>query len=91
MYAGLTLNRVGDSFPDLYIVLKSNEDLLGNWIEIIFNTNWHPDPEKGFMKIWIDGKLKVDINETAHFKKRWEIKFKVWFIFFIYILLYEDF
>ena len=69
MHAGLTFNRNGDTFPDSYIVLKSNEDLLGNWTEIIFNTNWHPDPEKGFMKVWIDGKLKVDINATAHFKK----------------------
>jgi len=46
MHAGLTFNRGGDTFPDSYIVLKSNEDLLGNWTEIIFNTNWHPDPEK---------------------------------------------
>ena len=69
MHAGLTFNRNGDTFPDSYIVLKSNEDLLGNWTEIIFNTNWHPDPEKGFMKVWIDGKLKVDINATAHYKK----------------------
>ncbi|MBT4645247.1 MAG: hypothetical protein HOC10_01980, partial [Pelagibacteraceae bacterium] len=59
---GLTFNRNGDTFPDSYIVLKSNEDLLGNWTEIIFNTNWHPDPEKGFMKVWIDGKLKIDFK-----------------------------
>ena len=47
MHAGLTFNRNGDTFPDSYIVLKSNEELLGNWTEIIFNTNWHPDPKKG--------------------------------------------
>ena len=62
MHAGLTFNRNGDTFPDSYIVLKSNEELLGNWTEIIFNTNWHPDPEKGFMKVWIDGKLKIDFK-----------------------------
>ena len=66
MHAGLTFNRNGDTFPDSYIVLKSNEDLLGNWTEIIFNTNWHPDPEKGFMKVWIDGKLKVDVKGRAN-------------------------
>ena len=68
MHAGLTFNRSGDTFPDSYIVLKSNEDLLGNWTEIIFNTNWHPDPKKGFMKVWIDGKLKVDFKGRANSK-----------------------
>ena len=66
MHAGLTFNRNGDSFKDSYVVLKSNEELLGNWTEIIFNTNWHPDPEKGFMKVWIDGKLKVDFKGQAN-------------------------
>ena len=69
MHAGLTFNRNGDTFPDSYIVLKSNEDLLGNWTEIIFNTNWHPDPKKGFMKVWIDGKLKVDFKGRSNNKK----------------------
>ena len=68
MHAGLTFNRNGDTFPDSYIVLKSNEDLLGNWTEIVFNTNWHPDPEKGFMKVWIDGKLKIDFKGRANSK-----------------------
>ena len=48
MHAGLTFNRNGDTFPDSYIVLKSNEKLLGNWTEIIFNTNWHPGSKKRF-------------------------------------------
>ena len=68
MHAGLTFNRNGDTFPDSYIVLKSNEELLGNWTEIIFNTNWHPDPKKGFMKVWIDRKLKVDFKGQANSK-----------------------
>jgi len=68
MHAGLTFNRNGSTFPDSYIVLKPNEDLLGNWTEIIFNTNWHPDPEKGFMKVWIDGKLKIDFKGRANSK-----------------------
>ncbi|MBT4645025.1 MAG: hypothetical protein HOC10_00860, partial [Pelagibacteraceae bacterium] len=74
MHAGLTFNRNGDTFPDSYIVLKSNEDLLGNWTEIIFNTNWHPDPKKGFMKVWIDGKLKVDFKGRANAKKGGKLK-----------------
>ncbi|MGY8982682.1 MAG: heparin lyase I family protein, partial [Cytophagales bacterium] len=48
--------------------------LLGNWTEIIFNTNWHPDPEKGFMKVWIDGKLKVDFKGRANSKKGGKLK-----------------
>ena len=69
MYAGLTFNRNGDSFKDSYVILKSNEELLGNWTEIIFSTNWHPDPKKGFMKVWIDGKLKVDFKGISNIKK----------------------
>ena len=68
MHAGLTFNRNGETFPDSYIVLKSNEELLGNWTEIIFNTNWHPDPKKGFMKVWIDRKLKVEFKGQANSK-----------------------
>jgi hypothetical protein len=74
MHAGLTFNRNSSTFPDSYIVLKSNEDLLGNWTEIIFNTNWHPDPKKGFMKVWIDGKLKIDFKGRANAKKGGKFK-----------------
>ena len=70
MHAGLTFNRNGDSFKDSYVVLKSNEDLLGNWTEIIFSTNWHPDPEKGFMKVWIDGKLAYDYEGPTNWGKK---------------------
>ena len=70
MHAGLTFNRNGDSFKDSHVVLKRNEELLGNWTEIIFSTNWHPDPEKGFMKVWIDGKLKVDFKGRSNNKKK---------------------
>ena len=76
MHAGLTFNRNGDSFKDSYVVLKRNEELLGNWTEIIFNTNWHPDPEKGFMKVWIDGKLKVDFKGISNTKKGKELSLR---------------
>ncbi len=69
-HAGLTFNRHfalhGDSNENTYIVLKPNEELFGSWTEIIFNSNWHPDPIKGFMKVWIDGKLKVDFNGRSY-------------------------
>ena len=50
----------------LNVLLKKNEELLGNWTQIIFSTNWHPDPKKGFMKVWIDGKLKVDFKGKSN-------------------------
>jgi len=76
MHAGLTFNRNGDSFKDSYVVLKSNKDLLGSWTEIIFSTNWHPDPEKGFMKVWIDEKLKVDFKGRSNSKKGKELSLR---------------
>ena len=75
-HAGLTFNRNGDSFVDSYLVMKSNEKLLGNWTEIIFSTNWHPDPKKGFMKVWIDKKLKVDFKGVSNTKKGNELSLR---------------
>ena len=68
-HAGLTFNRNKDSFEDSHIILKSNDVLLGQWTEIIFNTNWHPDEDKGFMKVWIDGILKIDFKGTSNTSK----------------------
>ena len=76
MHAGLTFNRNGDSFKDSYIVLKRNEELIGNWTEIIFNTNWHPKSEKGFMKVWIDGKLKIDFKGISNTKRGTELSLR---------------
>ena len=65
-HAGLTFNRNGDTFENSQVMLKSNEDLFGNWTQIIFNTNWHPDPKQGFMRVWIDGELKVDFKGVSN-------------------------
>lgn len=75
-HAGLTFNRNGDSFKDSHIVLKRNKELLGNWTEIIFSTNWHPDPKKGFMKVWIDRKLKVNFKGVSNTKKGKELSLR---------------
>jgi len=79
-HAGLTFNRHfalhGDSNENTYIVLKPNEELFGSWTEIIFNSNWHPDPAKGFMKVWIDGKLKVDFKGRSYGKgKKFSLRY----------------
>ena len=75
-HSGLTFNRNGDTFKDTYIVLKPNKDLLGSWTEIIFSSNWHLDPEKGFMKVWIDGKLKVDFKGRSNSIKGKELSLR---------------
>ena len=64
--AGLVFNRNGDTFRDSYIVLVSEEDLYERWIEIVFNTNWHPNKDKGYMKVWVDGELKIDFAGVSH-------------------------
>ena len=69
-HAGLVFNRNADTFPDSNIILKPNKKLLGNWTEIIFNTNWHPDPKKGFAKVWVDGELKVDFKGRMNDDKK---------------------
>ena len=89
MHAGLTFNRNADTFPNSQIILKSNEDLLGNWTEIIFNTNWHPDPKKGFMKVWIDGKLKVDFKGRANSKKGKKLNLR-YGLYSSYMSYYKD-
>ncbi len=56
---GLLFNMNAESFAgDGWYLMKSDEELRGQWTEILFNTNWHPDWDKGYMKVWIDGKLK---------------------------------
>lgn len=66
-HGGLYFNINGDTFkPDIFYHLKYFKDLREQWTEILFNTNWHPDADKGFMKVWIDGKMKIDYKGTAN-------------------------
>ena len=71
-HAGLTFNRNGDTFRDSSVTLKSNKKLLGSWTEIIFNTNWHPDPEKGFARVWVDKELKLDFKGRMNHQTKGE-------------------
>lgn len=64
--AGLILNRNGQTYRNANIVLVEEKNLYNRWIEIVFNTNWHPDKEKGIMKVWIDGELKFDHKGASH-------------------------
>ena len=66
-HGGLYFNMNGDTFgPDALYHLKYEKDMIGKWTEILFNTNWHPDKNKGFMKVWIDRKMKIDYTGVAN-------------------------
>ena len=68
-HGGLYFDMNGDTFaPGVYYHLKYDKDMREKWTEILFNTNWHPDKNKGFMKVWIDGKMKVDYKGVANAK-----------------------
>ena len=73
---GLIFERHSQTFEFEAFNLKKNEELYGNWTEIIFATNWHPDPQKGFMKVWIDGKLKIDFKGASNTKKGKELSLR---------------
>ena len=64
--SGLVFNRNGDTFLDSNIALVKEEELYDRWIEIVFNTNWHPDSKKGFMRVWVDGQQKVNVMSASH-------------------------
>ena len=49
--------------PDNRIVhLIDSEDLFGKWQDFIINANWSSNKEKGYFKLWVNGKL------AYHFK-----------------------
>ena len=76
-HGGLYFDMNGDTFvPDAFYHLKYDKDMREQWTEILFNTNWHPDKDKGFMKVWIDGELKIDYKGVANYKKGKELHLK---------------
>ena len=64
--SGLVFNRNGGTFKHSNIVLVTEEELYNRWIEIVFNTNWHPDNKKGFMRVWVNGQQKVNAMGASH-------------------------
>lgn len=64
--AGLVLNRNGQTYKDSNIVLVKENELYNRWIELVFSTNWHPEKDKGFMKLWVDGEMKFDHQGPSH-------------------------
>jgi hypothetical protein len=76
-HGGLYFDMNGDTFvPDAFYHLKYDKNMREQWTEILFNTNWHPDKDKGFMKVWIDGELKIDYKGVANYKKGKELHLK---------------
>ena len=66
LQSGLWFNQNGDTFYNSHKALVKEKDLYNRWIEVIFNTNWHPDRGKGFMRVWINGEKKVDFEGVSH-------------------------
>ena len=76
-HGGLYFDMNGDTFaPDAFYHLKYDKDMREQWTEILFNTNWHPDKDKGFMKVWIDGKMKIDYKGVANYKSKKELNLR---------------
>ena len=76
-HGGLYFNMNGESFHhDASYHLKYDKDMREQWTEILFNTNWHPDKDKGFMKVWIDGKMKIDYKGVANYKSKKELNLR---------------
>lgn len=66
-HGGLYFDFNGDTFsPAPFYLLKNDKDMRDQWTEILFSTNWHPSADKGFMKVWIDGKMKIDYKGVAN-------------------------
>jgi hypothetical protein len=66
-HGGLYFDFNGDTFyPGTFYHLKNDKDMRDKWTEILFNTNWHPSADKGFMKVWIDGKMRIDYKGIAN-------------------------
>jgi hypothetical protein len=70
-HGGLYFNFNGDTFdPDPYYHLKFDSEMREQWTEVLFNTNWHPDRDKGFVRVWVDGQMKVDYKGIANHPKK---------------------
>ena len=76
-HGGLYFDMNGGTFlPDAFYHLKYDKDMREQWTEILFNTNWHPDKDKGFMKVWIDGRMKIDYKGVAYYKSKKEFNLR---------------
>ena len=76
-HGGLYFDMNGGTFlPDAFYHLKYDKDMREQWTEILFNTNWHPDKDKGFMRVWIDGKMKIDYKGVANYKSKKELNLR---------------
>lgn len=42
------------------------EPLIGEWMDFVMQVNWTHDPKVGFLKLWINGELKVDYQGPTY-------------------------
>jgi len=70
-HGGLYFDFNGDTFyPGPFYHLKFDRDMRENWTEVLFNTNFHPNKDKGFVRVWVDGQMKIDYKGIANHPKR---------------------
>jgi len=46
-----------DEYGNRIVKLISEEDLFGKWNDFVVNANWTKNFDKGFFKLWVNGKL----------------------------------
>ena len=72
------INCIGDRFGgksycqvrDLELLaLEWNEFKKGEWIDVVQNINFDDNSEKGYFKVWINGKLIIDHRGTTNWSK----------------------
>ena len=51
------------------LVLEWNEIKKGEWIDVVQNINFDDDPEKGYIKVWINGNLIIDHKGRTNWSK----------------------
>ena len=51
------------------LALEWNEIKKDEWIDVVQNINFDDDPEKGYIKVWINGNLIIDHNGKTNWSK----------------------
>jgi hypothetical protein len=60
--AGMSVDLKFQSAPNTidYKSFALGQPVIGEWMDFVMQVNWTHDPQKGFLKLWINGELKID-------------------------------
>ena len=59
---GYWLDNQVAGYTTKYYKLIDEKDLRGKWHTIVLHVKWSRDSKKGFFKVWVDGRKKVDYH-----------------------------